>query len=211
MADAPALHIRPKLQPVRRHAPEVLRRILLGRRVQIDRAILFRQLGKLVGNNVLLRRSLRILKYLLQLRELGRVLSHALAILRVVGRIGNLQLGQRNLLRRVVGGTDLVGALEGDVLKHVRQPACALRVVRRACVHQRVEAEHRRLRPLADDQRQPIGQHLHRRPLLKTGEILGQVLGPRRHSPPHRQRQHCRDQSSYSHQTPSSAKSKLEH
>ena len=203
MADAAALHIGPELQAIRRHAPEILRRILLGRSVHPDRAVLLSDDRKLVGNNVLLRRGLRVLKHLLELGELGGVLPNPFAVLRVVGRVGHLQLGQRNLLRRVVGGADLVGALEGDVLKHVRQPACTLRVVRRAGIHQRVEAEHRRLRPLADDQGQPVGEHLHRGPLLKAGEVLRHVLRPRRHSPAHCQRQHYRDQSSYSHETSS--------
>ena len=60
MPDAAALHIGPQLQPVRGHAPEVLRRVLRrSRRSDADRAVLLRDLGELVRDDVLLRRRPR--------------------------------------------------------------------------------------------------------------------------------------------------------
>ena len=56
MTDAAALHVSPQLQPVRRHAPEVLGRVLAGGGIHADRAVLLRDLGELVRDDILLRR-----------------------------------------------------------------------------------------------------------------------------------------------------------
>ena len=89
-----------------------------------------------------------------------RVAAHGLQILGLIGVVGRFHLGQRHLFGGVVRGADLAGALEGQVLEHVRQAALAGGVVHVAGVDKGGVAEDRRLRPLADDQRQPVGQHL---------------------------------------------------
>ena len=132
----------------------------------------FGDLGELVGDDIFLGLGLGIFEGLLERRQLGRVLADALAVLGVVGGVGGLDFGERDLLGGIVGGADLVGALEGDVLEHVGEAAGALRVVRRAGVDQRVEAEDRSLGPLADDQREAVGQDLDGGALLEAGEIL---------------------------------------
>ena len=66
---------------------------------------------------------------------------------------------QRNLLGGVIRGADLAGSLEGQVLEHMRQAALARGVVHVARIDKGGVAEDRRLRPLADNQRQPVGQH----------------------------------------------------
>jgi hypothetical protein len=171
--------------------------------VQVDRTVLLGKLGELVGDDELLRRGLRVLEDFLELRELGGVLADELAVLGVVRGIGVFDLGQRDLLGWVVGGADLVGALEGHVLEHVGQAAGALRIVGRACVDQRVIAEDRRLRPLADDEREAVGQDFDGSLLLEAGEVLRharRALRPRGSSPAHGKRQHYADQTTYSHE-----------
>src|ERR1035437_6033982 len=55
----------------------------------------------------------------------------------------------------------------------MRQAALARRVVHVARINKGGVAEDRRLRPLADDQRQSVGQNLRRDSLLETLQILG--------------------------------------
>ena len=172
MAETAALHIRPQLQPVRRHAPEVLRRIKTGGCVDARRAVLLGNLSELVRNDVLLRVLLRRVECLAQLLQLRRVLSHPLAVLAVVGGVGVFHLLERDLLRRPIRGANLVGAFEGEVLEHVRETGLPGRVIRVACVHQRVVGEDRRLRPLDEQHGQPIGKDLCCDPLLKVGKLL---------------------------------------
>ena len=87
--------------------PEVLRRVLGGGGVDAGRAVLLGDLGKLVGNDVLLRGIDGVIEGLLQCGELRRILADALAELGVVGGVGLLHLGERDLLGSVVGGADL--------------------------------------------------------------------------------------------------------
>ena len=70
VADALALKIGPELEAVRRHAPEVLRRVFGGGCVDADCAVLFGDCGELVGDDVLLRLGLRVLEDLQEFREL---------------------------------------------------------------------------------------------------------------------------------------------
>ena len=83
-----------------------------------------------------------------------------LQVLGLVGVVGGFHLGQRHFFGGVVGGADLAGSLEGQVLEHVRQTALAGGVVHVAGVDKGGVAEDRRLRPFADDERQAVGQHL---------------------------------------------------
>jgi hypothetical protein len=129
MADAAALHIGPELQAVGGHAPEVLRRVFAGRGVEADGAVLLGEVGELVGDDVLLGFRLRIVEGFLELGEFGGVLADALAVLGVIGGVGDFDFGEGDLFGGIVGGADLVGALEGDVLKHVCEAALALGIV----------------------------------------------------------------------------------
>ena len=56
-------------------------------------------------------------------------LADALAVLGVVGGVGDFDFGEGDLFGGVVGGADLGGALEGHVLEHVGEAAGALRIV----------------------------------------------------------------------------------
>ena len=100
-----------------------------------------------------------------------RIAAHGLQVLGLVGVVGRLHLGQRNLFGGVVVGADLAGSLEGQVLEHVRQAALARGVVHVAGVDEGGVAEDRRLRPLADDERESVGQHLGGDSLLEALQI----------------------------------------
>ena len=128
-SDASAFEVCPQLQPVRWHAPEVLRRVHGRRGVDADGAVLLCYLGELIWDDVLLRLGAGIVEHLLQLRQLRRVLSDPLSKLRVVGRIGYLDLGQRYFFGGKVGRSDRIRSLEGHVFKHVGQPAGTLWIV----------------------------------------------------------------------------------
>ena len=101
------------------------------------------------------------------------VASHRLQVFGLVGVVRRLHLCQSNLLGRVILGPDLARALEGQVLEHVRQSALARGVVHVARIDQCVVAEHRRFGPLANDQREPVGQHLHSDLFLQLLEVRG--------------------------------------
>ena len=146
-----ALQPRPKLQAVLRHRPEVLRFVQPGFGVQAVGAVALGHLGELVGNDVLVRLGLGLNEGLFQLGQLLRVAAHGLQVLGLVGVVGRLHLGQRNLFVGVVRGADLAGALEGQVLEHVRQAALAGGIVHVARINKCGVAEDRRFRPLADD------------------------------------------------------------
>jgi len=143
-----------------------------GGGVDPDGAVLLGNLGELVGDDVFLGGGLGVLEGLLQICEFRGILTDALAQLRVVGCVGHLDLGEGYLLRRIVGGADLGGSLEGHVLEHVREAAVAERIVGRACIHQGVEAEDRSLGALADDQRETVRQYLDCGSLFKAGQVL---------------------------------------
>ena len=172
MADALALKIGPELQAIRRHAPEVLRGVFGSRCVDPNCTVLLGDRGELIRDDELLRFCLRLLKYLQQLGELCRVSSDALAVLGIVGRVGDFDLGESDFFSRVVRGADLGRAFEGHVLEHVRDAARTLRIVGRARIDQRVEAENGGLGTFAHDQSQPIRQDLHRCTFLEACKIL---------------------------------------
>jgi hypothetical protein len=112
MRDPRAFHIGPELKPVRGHRPEELGRVFSSGCVQPDRAVLLRHLRELVRDDELLRRSLRVLEDLVQRGQLLRVLPTRLRKLGVVGGVGDLDLGQRDLLGGVVGRADLLVPLK---------------------------------------------------------------------------------------------------
>ena len=179
MAETAALHIRPQFQPVRGHAPEIFRGIQTGGCVDPRRAVLFGNLSELVRNDVLLRVLLRCLKCLAQLLQLCRVLPHPLAVFAVVGGVGVFHLLERDLLRRPIRGANLIGAFEGEVLEHVRKTRLPGRVIRVACVYQRVVGKNRGLGPFDQQHGQPIGKDLCCDPLLKVGKLLLRQVGCR--------------------------------
>jgi hypothetical protein len=140
--------------------------------VHADRAVLLGEIENWLGTTNFSAASCASSKTFLSCASLAGSWPTTLAVLGVVGGVGDLDLGQRDLLRGIVGGADLVGALEGHVLEHVGEAAGALGIVGRTGVDQRVVAEDRRLRPLADDQGEAVGQHLHGRLLFEAGEVL---------------------------------------
>ena len=167
-----ALQPRPQLQTVFRHRPEVDRLIQRGFGVQALGSVALGHVGELVGDDEFVRLGFGLLESLLQLDQLLLVAAHGLQVLGLVGVVGRLHLCQRNLLGGVVFGADLAGSFEGQVLEHMRQAALARGVVHVARVDKCGVAEDRRLRPLADDQRQPVGQHLGGDSLLEALEVL---------------------------------------
>ncbi len=134
------------------------RGIQAGGGVDAGRAVLLGNLRELVGDDVLLRILLRRVERLAQLLQLRRILPHALAVLGVVGRVRVFHLLQRHLFGRPVRRADLLGALEGEVLEHVRNAGLPGRIVRVAGIHQRVVGKDRRLGPLNQQYRQPLGR-----------------------------------------------------
>ena len=172
LADALAFEIGPELETVGGHAPEVLGGVFGGRGVDADGAVLLGDVGELIGDDELLRFGLGVLEGFLEAGELCGVLADALAEFGVVGGVGDFDLREGDLFGGIVGGADLLGALEGHVLEHVGEAAVALGIVGRAGVDQRVEAEDGSLGTLADDQREAVRQDLYRCSLLKTREIL---------------------------------------
>ncbi len=152
--------------------PEVLGGVLGGRCVDAGCAVLFGDLGELIRDDELLRGSHGVVEGLFQRGELRGVLTDALAELGVVGGIGCLDFVERELLGGVVGGADLGGSFEGNVLEHVREAALAGGVVDRAGVDLGEEAEDWRFVALAEHEREAVGQHLDGG---ATGEVLFEV------------------------------------
>ena len=99
-------------------------------------------------------------------------MSDALAVLGVVGRVGDFDLGEGDLFGGIVRCADLGGALEGHVLEHVGEAAGALRIVGRAGVDERVEAEDGGLGALADDEGQAVRQDFDGGAFFEAREIL---------------------------------------
>jgi hypothetical protein len=130
LPDAARLHVSPKLKPVGRHAPEVLRGVFARRRVQAFCAVLLGDLWKRIRDDVLLGCVLGVFEGLLQSGQLRRILADALAVLGIVGRVGDFDLGQCNLFGWIVGRADLRGALEGHVLEHMRKSGLAAWIIR---------------------------------------------------------------------------------
>ena len=128
--------------------------------------------GELIGDDVFLRGGLGVLEGFLQLGEFGGVLSDALAVLGVVGRIGDFDFGEGDLFGGIVRGADLGGALEGHVLEHVSEAAVSLRVVGRACVDESVEAEDGGFGAFADDEGQAVRQDFDGGAFFKACEVL---------------------------------------
>ncbi len=166
------LQRRPKLDLVRRQRVHVGGFVIAGERVHAHAAVAFHDLAELVFHHVFVGRRDGVLPGFFQLRQLLRVLPHALNALCLIRGIGLLDFFQRNFLRRVVGGADVGRALEGHVLHHVRQSGFVARVLRRPGVHQREERKHRRLGPLPQNHGQPVGQGLHRNPLFVGRQVL---------------------------------------
>src|SRR3984885_809350 len=197
LADALALQVGPELETIRRHAPEVLCGIFGGRCVDADCAVLLGDRRKFIRNHILLRFSFGVLKDFEQLCEFLLALADSFAVLSVVGRIGNFDRGEGNLFGGVIRGADLGAPLEGHVFEHVGETACALRIVGRARVDERIGAEDRSLRALADNQRQAIRQDFDGGPFLEARQIL-RLCRPTKSN---RTESDCRNATFYSHQS----------
>ena len=104
--------------------------------------------------------------------QLLRVLADALDALGFVRGVGLLNLFQRRLLGRIVGGADVGRALEGHVLHHVRQAGLVEGVLRRAGVNQGKERKHRGFGASPEHDRQAVGQCLHRDALFVGRQVL---------------------------------------
>ena len=167
-----AFQPRPQLQAVFRHRPEEHRLVQPRGGIQAFGSVALGHIGELVGNDVLVRFSFGFLECLLQLGQLLLVAAHCLQVLSLVGIVGRFHLGQRDLLGGVVGGANLAGSLEGQVLEHMGQAALARGVVHISRVDKGGVAEDRCIRPLANEQRQSIRQNLGRDSLLETLQIL---------------------------------------
>jgi hypothetical protein len=119
-----------------------------------------------------MRLNFGVFEILFQLGQLLLIPAHGLQVFGLVGVVGRLHSGQGNLLGGVILGADLAGSLEGQVFEHMRQAALARGIVHVARINKGGVAENRRLRPLAYDQRQPVGQDFGCNSLLKTLQIL---------------------------------------
>src|SRR6202041_2355323 len=197
LADALALQVGPELETIRWHAPEVLCGIFRGRCVDADCAVLVGDRRKFIRNDILLRFGFGVLKGFEQLCEFLLALADSFAVLSVVGRIGDFNLSEGNLFGRVVCGANLGAPLEGHVLEHVSETACTLRIVGRARVDQRIEAEDGSFGALTDDQRQTIRQDFDGGSFLETREILC-LCHPTKSN---RTESDCRNATFYSHQS----------
>ena len=167
-----ALQPRPKLQPVLRHRPEIHGLVEPGLSVQALAPLRSATSVNWLGMTYLCASVWASTKACFSSASFCGVAAHGLQVLGLVGVVGRFHLGQRNLFGGVIFGADLAGSLEGQVLEHMRQAALARGVVHVARVNKGGIAEDRRLRPLADDQRQPVGQHLGGDPLLKALQVL---------------------------------------
>ncbi len=103
--------------------------------------------------------------------------ADGLQVLGLVGVVGRFHFCERDFFGGVVGGADLAGSLEGQMLEHVRQAALARGVVHVAGIDKCGVAEDRRLVALANDEREPVGQHFDGDALLKALQILGVGAG----------------------------------
>ena len=172
MQQAVRLQRGPQLELVRRHGVHVAGLVVVGEGVHAHAAVALDDFAELVVDDVLVGGLDRILPGLLQLRQLLRILAHALDALGLIGGVGLLDLCQRDLLGGIVGGADVGRALEGHVLHHVRQAGFVQRILRRAGIDHGEEREHRRLGPAPQDDGQTVRQSLDRDPLLVGRQVL---------------------------------------
>ena len=114
-----------------------------------------------------------ILPGFFQVFQLRFIHSHPLVALGIVCGVSLLHFFESDFFGCVIPGSDLVGALEGHVLHHVRQAGFTKRILGRAGIYMRVEGKHRRFGALQDDHSQPIGEFLDGNPLFEGGNILG--------------------------------------
>src|SRR5208282_2686835 len=126
-----------QFQTIRRERVMVLGLIVIGGGVQILTAVLLDDLAKLIWHDVFVGRGYGIFPGLFQSLQLGLVSANGLVALCNVGGISNFDLFECGLFGGVVGGSDLVGALEGHVLEHVRQAGLTHRVLCGAGIDQR--------------------------------------------------------------------------
>ena len=149
-----------------------------GRGIDADRAVGLGDLGELVGNHILLGVFDRCVKGRLQFFQLGLVAPDALAVFEIVGGVGLFDFFECDFFGWIVGSADVFGALEGEVLEHVREARLAAGIVGVARIDAGIEGEDGSLGAFADDQREAVGQHLDGDSFFKTCQVLG--VGDRR-------------------------------
>jgi hypothetical protein len=96
----------------------------------------------------------------LQLIQLFSLAADGLQVLGLIGVVGGFHFGERDFFGGVIGGADLAGSLEGQVLKHVGKAALAGGIVDVSGIDKRGVAEDRRFGPLANDEVSPLGSTL---------------------------------------------------
>src|SRR5580692_4484409 len=172
MQKALRLQIGPQLQPVLGERIEVVGLVIARVGVKILTAVDLHDLGKFVGLHVFVGFGDGISPGLFQVLQFLLVPSDGPVARRDVSRVSLLHFLQGNFFGGVILGADLVGALESHVLKHMRQPGLAERVLHRTGIHVGEEGKYRCLWTLADHDRQPVVQFLDRSALLERSNIL---------------------------------------
>ena len=179
----------PELEAILRHRPEEHGLVEAGFGIEALGPVALGHVGELVGDDEFVRFCLGVEEGLFQSCEFDGVAAHRLQVFGLVGVVGGLDLGQGDLLVRIVVSADLAGSLEGQVFEHVGQTALARGVVHVAGIDEGGVAEDRRLRPLADDERDTVGKDFGGDLLLETLEVLG-LRGLRGCQSRHSQHQH---------------------
>ena len=146
--------------------------IVIRERVHIFAAVLLNQLAELIRLDVLVGLGDGVLPRFFELLQPRFIAADLLVPLPDVGGIGSFYLGQRGVFCDVICGTDLVGPLECHVLEHVSKTGLAHGILRRAGVYQCEEREDGRLRTLADQDSEAVGQFLDRDALFEGCDIL---------------------------------------
>ena len=149
MQEALGFEIGPEFEAVRREGVEVIGLVVAGVGVHALAAFALDDLAKFVGLDVFVGFRDGVFPGFFKFLELVVVAADALVALRDVVGIRDLNLGESGLFGGIVGGADLVGALEGHVLEHVGQAGFAHGVLNGAGVDVCEEREHRRFRALA--------------------------------------------------------------
>src|SRR5208337_5455127 len=131
---------------------EVLCVVEAGFGVQAVGAVGFSNLSELVGDDVFLGRGLRVEKGLVQRLQRFFAAADGLQILGLVGVVGRLHFFESDFFLGVIGGSDLRGSFEGQMLEHVGEAALAGGIVDVAGIDEGGVTEDRRLVALANDE-----------------------------------------------------------
>src|SRR5205823_1902864 len=106
---------------------------------------------------------------------------YTLIALRQVSCVRLLDFLQRDFFRGVVCSPNLVRALEGHVLEHVRHTGLAQRILHRARIHVSEESKYGGLRTLADHHGEAVIQLFDRDAFLERSKVLGEGYSGKHH------------------------------